>query len=509
MYSSSRESGNIGKVPLSGAILTGCLVASVVLFLMAVMGPELFMSQPLALILWCLGVAFSVAILDTLGYLLGIPLLIRGITFIVSQWIGLWGRIWLATHTIPPLFFNPSPVLKAEWLWCLLAAAIWGAISGFHRTLARLSQTPKRIAIQEKDASHADIDYRLILVRWRKDWQAWRVVITALMAVSVLIFGVQFPVMHASQSLKRMMVVLFLGEVATGFMLLTGGFFYFKRACWKLEGVEPDSRIKPIWYQWFGVLFGGIGILSILIPADFGRYDEWWAQILTLLSKTHNTAPPAPLKSKDWVEPGMLQYMNLNILNPMVKGAIKVIMIIAVAIPSLVLLITVLILLGYLCTKLYPSFSREVENIRGLPKVLIKIYQYWLNRYRNWRDWIGAGAKNKLIDEAGVFEVFSDMEKFNQGHSWGRGTQAIIRRGYYRMVHLARSRGLHWQPTQTPQEIASGLNELIPDEGNAIREITSNYQQARYGQHEPPPEKVRLFERLRRGLENRLRVFMK
>lgn len=56
---------------------------------------------------------YTVAIIDALGYQLRIPLLAKIVTFIFSQWLGLWGRIWITSQTLPPFIFNPFPALKS------------------------------------------------------------------------------------------------------------------------------------------------------------------------------------------------------------------------------------------------------------------------------------------------------------------------------------------------------------------------------------------------------------
>jgi hypothetical protein len=507
MHSSSPESDDLGKVPLAGALLTGGLISSLVLFFMAVLGPGQLMAQPLATILWCAGTAFTVAILDIPGYLLRIPLLVRGITFILSQWLGLWGRIW-ATQTLPPFIFNPLPIIKSHWLWCLLAAVIWGSVFSFHRILARLSRIPKNLAVKG-DVSSSELNYQLILIQWHKDWHAWRAVIVLLMGISILFFSVQFPVMGATAELKKIMIGLFFGEVATGLLLLAVGFFYYKRACWKVEGVEPDAGFKTIWYQGLAGLFGGMALICGMVPGDFGRPDEWWARLLTLISRTPAVPAPKAVKPINWVEKGMAQYANRNESSQLTEVALKIVFIIVLMVPLLLALISIIVLAGYLCSKLYPSFARELDNIKGLPRTLIKLYLYWMDFWRSWRSRIGAGGQSKKENIAADYAGRSQSGLKNQKHSWGRGPQAIIRRGYYRTVDLARSRGLYWQPSQTPQEIASKLNEFLPDEQKAIHEITSDYQQARYGLSEPPPERVWLFERLRRTLEKQLRLLIK
>jgi hypothetical protein len=508
MHSSSIESDDLGKVPFGGALLTGGLITSLVLFFMAVLGPEQFMTRPLAIMLWCAGTAFTVAIIDILGYLLRIPLLIGGITFVVSQWLGLWGRIWMATQTLPPFIFNPLPVLKSDWLWCLLIAVVWGAVLGFHRILARLSRIPKSLTVKG-DVSNSELNYRLILIQWQKDWQIWRLVIILLMGISILFFSVQFPVMRATTELRRIMIGLFFTEAAAGLLLLTAGFFYYKRACWKVEGVEPDPGFKTIWYQAFAILFGGMALFCGIIPADYGRPDEWWARLLTLISRNPTGPVPKVVNQINWIEKGMFQYSHINTTSPSMQWIVKIIFIIAIGIPLLLVLICIFVLAGYLCARWYPSFAGELDHLRGLPKVLIKFYLYWMNLWQSWRSRIGAGGKRKKEDTEIDYAGNSPSGKKNIAHSWGRGPQAIIRRGYYRMVDMARSRGFGWQPSQTPQDIATGLNGLLPDEEKAIREITVNYQQARYGPSEPPPEKVLLFERLRRTLERQLRLLIK
>lgn len=508
MHSSSIESDDLGKVPFSGALLTGGLITSLVLFVMAVFGSEQLMARPLAIMLWCAGTVFTVAILDVFGYLLRIPLLIRGITFIVSQWLGLWGRIWIAAQTLPPFIFNPVPVIKSNWLWCLLVAVIWGAVFGFHRILARLSRIPKSLTVKG-DVSNSDLNYKLILIQWQRDWSTWRVVIVLLIGVSILFFGVQFPVMRATTELRTIMIGLFFTEVATGLLLLAAGFFYYKRACWKVEGFEPDPGFKTIWCQALAIIFGGMALFCCIVPADYGRSDEWWARLLTLMSKNSTGPAPKVANQINWIEKGMLQYSNINTTSPSMQLIVKIIFIIAIGIPLLLVLICIVVLTGYLCTRLYPSFARELDHLKGLPKILIKCYLYWMNLWQSWRSRIETAGKRKKDDTEIDYAGNSPSGKKNIAHSWGRGPQAIIRRGYYRIVDMARSRGFRWQPSQTPQDIALGLNRLISDEEQAIHEITTHYQQARYGLNEPPPEKVRLFERLRRTVERRLRLLIK
>ncbi len=510
MHSSLPESDDLGKALFSGAVLAGSLVASFIVFFMAIWGPEQLMAQPLGIIFWVTGLALTVAILNALGDLLRIPLLTRGIILIVSQWLGLWGRIWIATQTIPPFVFNPLPLIKSNWLWCLLIAVIWGSIISLQRILARLSRVPQKLTFTS-DSSNSDLNDNLILIQWRKDWSTWRWVIISLIFISVLFFGVQFPVMRASTVLRKIMIGLFFIEVATGWLLLAIGFFYFKRACWKVDGVEPGIGFKTIWYRWLAILFGGMALFCGIVPADFGRHDEWWARLLTLISKSTTGPVPAPEVPTpiDWVEKGMTQYMNLNQSGQLTKLVIKIALIIALVIPLIAVIICIIVLAGYLCSKLYPSLARELDQIKGLPKTLIKLYLYWVNLWRGWRSRIKSGSRIKRGDSDTDFPDGSQPEEKNKRYSWGRGPQAVIRRGYYRTVEQARSHGLQWEPSHTTQDIASGLNELLPEEAKAINEITFNYQQARYGSSEPPLEKVRLFERLRRGLERQLRLLIK
>ena len=171
----------------------------------------------------------------------------------------------------------------------------------------------------------------------------------------------------------------------------------------------------------------------------------------------------------------------------------------------LLILTLFLIFIGFLVSKL---FNGELGKFKNLQHTLQKFYLYWINWWRkrkhsSWRMFLRRKNHNSENDRE---KDYGDLVQ-KKIHFWGQGRQAVIRRGFYRLVAAARTQGLAWHSTDTPQEISSGLTGMLPDQREALSEITTDYQLARYGPFEPTPEKVKLFERLRRLVQLRLKKF--
>jgi hypothetical protein len=510
MHSSSAEPGELKNIAIGGAFLTGIFVTITVLIFTVLLVPKLFAPVPIYPILWLFGLAIIVSIYDIFAHRLHLPIVVHALLFIIMQWLGLWGWIWVVTKTRPPFIFNPSAAIKIHWQWFLVLTILWVVTIFLIEILARLSRIPKETRVTDNMAKWYT-EIKVDLVPWEHAWRGWRFSVILVMLITVLGLALSFSYLKVDRFLNLLITGLLLIQLLMGFVLIAVGFFYLKRAFWKTDNLEPDLNFKTVWRRGMTPLLAGLTIFGLIMPVNFKALDKWWLiSLVNWLLKFFWKMPVNQANPLTRLEGLGTAFTHLNNTKPSIL--MQIIQLVVMILGGLIILMVPLVILAFIMAMIGLIFSKifggEINRLKGLRGALIKIYLFWLNlwRKRRSRSWFFFSKRDQQSDIKNEVESQKKVAK-NKPHFWGRGSQAIIRRGYYRLIGIARTHGFHWQPTQTPQDIASELTGLLPDEKGSITEVTENYQLARYGLKEPPIEKVTLFERIRRTLQRRLRLF--
>ncbi len=511
MHSSSTEPVELKNIAIGGAFLTGIFTGVTILTFITILAPKLLAPLPVYPVLWLLGLAMVVAGYDIFAQRLHLPFVIHLLLFIIMQWLGLWGWIRVMAKIRSSLIFNPLAAIQMHWQWFLVLSVLWVGTVYLIEILARLSLIPKGNRLTN-NANKWDTEFKVDLVPWERAWRSWRISVFFIMLSTVL--GVAFGISHlkTGRFSEFLITVLLFIQLLIGFVLIAVGFFYLKRAFWKTDNLEPDPGFKTVWRRGTIPLLAGLTIFSSILPANFKTLTQWWLfDLANWLLRFFGQMPKnqaSPLERLEKIGTASVHVLNNSKPNIIMQILQLIIMIlggiIAVGVP-LIILGCILAVIGLILSKILGGEINRLKNLRG---ALHKIYLFWLNlwRKRSSGSWLFFSKREKQGDFKNTIAKPKKTSQ-NKSHFWGRGSQAIIRRGYYRLIGIARTHGYNWRPTQTPQDIASELAGLLPDENGSIIEVTENYRLARYGLREPPDEKVMLFERIRRTLQRRLRLF--
>lgn len=506
MHSTSVEPNESIGIAIGGIVLNSCFVTVFVLIFTFVYAP--FLLAPPALpgvVAWLGGLALLAGISDIVLYRLRLSLSSSLVLFILVQWLNLWGRIWFVTKTAPPFIFNPLPVLANHWPWLAVSTVLWWVVFICNRNLTLLRRIPKSFKDRNRIIYESLAEFKVDLTPWEKNWLDWRRLIILMLVITVLGFTIGVKSLPVSRETSNLLTGLLFFQVLLGFILITIGFYFYRRAFWKVEGLAPGSGFKAIWRRGLTLLLAVPVLIGLILPAGFTRLDQWWpSSLVHWINRILGNLFPERVRTAVPLINKLTHQYHLNNIQPNLLS--RIIGLIFAVVLLVIFFIGFLGLLaigtGYLLDKL-KVLAGDIKKLKGLPGLLIKFYLFWNKLWRQWRTkpfFRGGSSSGDSSNQAG--NAKNDPKR--KTHSWGRGSQAIIRRGYFRLIEIARSRGFYWCPAQTPRDIASGLTELLPDAEASITEITADYRQARYDRQEPSPEKVRLFEKLRRVLQRRL-----
>ena len=164
-----------------------------------------------------------------------------------------------------------------------------------------------------------------------------------------------------------------------------------------------------------------------------------------------------------------------------------------------------ILIIGYFLDKFVSS---EGKSLKGLPGLILRFYQYWVRVYTKGRHKRSKFGSDKSLESTAEANKEERLPKEKAPFLRESGPRMIVRRGYYQVVQRGRRSGLNWQASQTPEETAVELTKLLPTEEESIKEITVDYQQARYGHKELEKDLVRLFLQRVRTIMSRLRTFL-
>ncbi len=507
MHFSSAGPGDLKNTPVGGAVLAGVFTAVTVFVFTVIFVPKLLIPSPVYTMLFLFGLAVIVAEYSIISHRLRLPFLLHMALFVILQWFGLWGRIWLVTGEIPPVFYPPFKTVAVHWEWFVTFTVLWLIILNFIGILARLSLIPESVKTSAVFARWST-ELKIDLVPWERAWRSWRLTIFLTLMVTVLSVALGLTHLKTSKWLPIITTGLIIIQWVMGWVLISLGYFCLKRAFWKTDNLVPDHQFRTVWLSGVTPLLAGITVFGLVLPADFRAIDKWWLVSFAdwFLKNFWKTPPdrPNPYSSLNRVAAGVTENTEPSLFIQIVQVIVMILTgLIVIAVP-LIILTLLAVVIGYILSR---TISNEVNRLKGLRGALIKIYLFWANLWRKRRRgrWPFFGRKE---DGARADEVAAlEKGQRHKAHLWGRGSQAIIRRGYYRLIGIARGQGFHWHPAQTPLDIASELTRMLPDEKISINEVTADYQLARYGLAEPPAEKIRLFERIRRTIQRRLQLY--
>lgn len=120
----------------------------------------------------------------------------------------------------------------------------------------------------------------------------------------------------------------------------------------------------------------------------------------------------------------------------------------------------------------------------GLLKGVVKLILYFRDNYVQKHLTIKFSENENVTDE--IFHLDSKREKNRKKvHSFGQGEEKRVRRTYYSTIRRAMAKGLDLQPSSTPGEIQEKIKNQF---GTDISELTSTYEEMRYGQQKNETE---------------------
>ncbi|MGE5557631.1 MAG: hypothetical protein ACM3WV_03355 [Bacillota bacterium] len=424
------------------------------------------------------------ALYGGLIFRLRLPFTGHMLLFILTQWAALVGREWLTAGACPRYFYNPFHAFEYHPGWALVGASSWFLSQFIASRLRRLQQPPRFIL--EKDLSTGKKVRRPAqnLEIWRKGWRSWYrtvlwLVVLSGAAPSAAGFFRRKPAPFPLKILTRLGPAL---VAAAGLMLISAGYLYFQRAKWRNERLIPGKKLVEMWGRWTIGISLIAAVSALLIPAwpqiPPQIWLAWLVHIVRMIFRgMFNTAdqPPAPsprfgrsfIRAKA-PDPGLWM---------------QIIAVLYAAFTFIVIPLTGLFGLAVFAGSMLARFKKnEAEKLKGLPRVLIRLYYLWrkmlqrllninlLNPFRT------GGRMNSRDEPLAAHKT--------RRYFWGFGRKAVVRREYYNLVDNARLHGMAWKAADTPAEIGEGLARLSGKPGETA-EITAVYLQARYGKDVP------------------------
>ncbi|HEX3048026.1 MAG TPA: DUF4129 domain-containing protein, partial [Bacillota bacterium] len=486
----------INNRALSPVLLTGIFSAVFTLSLMIVFTPQFFQTLLGPTLAGIIGLVLIYSTYAWMSRDLQLPFIFHLLVFLLFQWLGLF-RTCLELGKFPAGMARPFLLIGKEPWW--FAATLSGGLITFYlnSSLLFLQRFPKTLSPNRREIFIENL--HLSMGPWEQNWKSWRFGIFGAMIFS----AISYMAGYGWLDLKRFALwagILFWLQCGLGVWLILIGRFYYKRALWKSVALTPDPETKRVWSRGLAVWFGLGALISLFLPVNW-RFNQWWL-VQFLLS------PAKFLMGGDLEKPPQLSNNSITSsgMPPADSSWIKELFIfLYYAISFSAMLAGLLMVLTLIGGIIHRFFAKEGERLKGLPKALVKLYLFWRDWWRGLTRGLGRRIPSGSVPgDTGTEKLNDPAGKFKKGYSFGHGPRAVIRRGYYRLIHSARLNGYGWRPDQTPREIAQDLNLKLPESEEALTGITDSYQQARYGPKPPTGGLARLFERLRREVQNRL-----
>lgn len=427
-----------------------------------------------------------------------LPALLRGLFFCLLQGgaFSLW--VWFCRAERGELLLSPRQIFKFPQWW-IPALITWVGAQQLSRLLFGLQNRPSHPVHSWKKQWDEDT---LDLTFWVTSWRTFRFTVVALLGI-----GVVFLAVPANLTGQQYFVPTNLGKILLWLMtccalaLLAGGNYLYQRVFWLRDELKVAAFSPKEWQAQTAQTLLGLSVLAMLLPGNFQAMG--WKVMRWIFQKVDSLLQkPAGYELN--LESQTNPYMSIN--GSMAEGAepglfqqivtllyLLVMLIIAVSIGAVILL--------FFGALLYRLCKGEIQKLRGLPRVLASLYAFVCQLWQTRRQRTATFGKDPL-GQAG--DVTASLPKRSKVYSWGRGTRALIRRGYCRLLRSARQQGLEWSASQTPEEIGLALGEMLPAETEAVRIVTIGYEEARYGPEDPPKEKLLHFDGFRRTLQKKL-----
>lgn len=390
--------------------------------------------------------------------------------------LGIWGWLDQGFVSLLTLFFNHND-------WVLVAAVTGGLAQRLAKLLCRLYSRPQAVQTEGEENTN-----RIDLSGWQEAWDRWRGTMAALAGVALLVILIRS--FTGTGWIQDVWTTLFLfGLLGAGAILYADAFLCMRQAVWTGEFCEWAQDIFKLWLKWFVGVFGVLMLVSWALPAKFSHSLNVSKLIFSEVQVDHDLilSPPGPeLPETDvtteltWSE---LIFSYLYFLGHLTAfGGVGILMI-----------IFPFVLLGY-C-----FYHLGRQRGMGLCGILAVLGRFWQNWWRRLFQKPGEQRTGLFVPDGG------QQGKERPVYYWGRGSNAVVRRGYFHLITEARAKGLAWRGQQTPEETAEKLQTMLPGEEAAIREITGTYHRARYGPPSLARELAAAFENLRWRLQSLLK----
>lgn len=393
-------------------------------------------------------------------------------------------------------------IMATTWIIALILA---DSVTRIQQMLHNVSRQVEHQRLQEKTHSYQlgegvvlDEAEKINLLPNQTEWRSLRFKIAALLTVGLfsLICRPEKGVVLTPFFPGAVLGLAVIG----GILLLTRGYFDTQRAVWQSEGLEPEATMAGLWQHWTLGLFLAALLLTAWIPA-FPPVGSYWGERLVHSMENQPNFTQQPQGNE--TAPGQRDE-SLPAQEPKANAAsvVYLLLLLAIYYGTLGLLIGGgVILAGYL---LYRFGTAEQQKWRGLPGLIVGCYLGWREFWRKLRSRLQVKGRRtaKTTDQAAIPAIREQRKPARD--VWGSGVRAQIRRGYVGLFKQAQGRGVTWQASHTPAELANCLAGALPEEGQAVSELTEAYYRARYGPTEPAVEQVKTFEQLRQEVARRL-----
>lgn len=499
MRSNWRSQEADGRPPVLALVLVSLLAVLTSLTMAFIFGPKIFEHALVSLILITL-IAFLTTFFTavTYGEYLSRPIL--AVVMVVIQLLALLG--WMGCQGISLTLLHEPLKLSTVCIAWFIAALTAGLIPvGFTETLCRLSRPPYRKPIGIKMSGNNAFEEafeeswgRLLMPIeetkgwnysfWEQEWNRWRTIIVTLFLV---VFALAIIGSHLRQEPISLfqLELLILSVFATCLLLLTHGYRLYKRAVWNGESLDTHQFRSKDWVRWTGYLLAIVFLVSLILPAGYGISMNGGGA-------THISRPQDIVAFKEHDQQDATGLMDI-VLGNALGGTLLAFMVLII----LAVVIFPFVVFGGV---FYNFDSRKLSVFAHIVK---KFMAFW----RSFRQEI-IRLGQELFSSYSSDRLNSDSDKRTSlnrvTYSWGKGSRAVIRRGYYRLVTHGQEHGMVLRKCQTSREIGESLKNLVDGQDESIDHVTNIYQEARYGPVSPDSDDVKVFERIRRTIQEKL-----
>lgn len=485
------------QAPLVGTVMISCYAAVAGVYFAALALPELFQPASRLFILSIIFFSLLGAFYRISTWNLRLPMLWHGFIIITVLGLGWCGWVSVRSGSIAITLSRPLTMLGKEWKWLLVVAVCLGLTWWFGDLLRCLATVPRKPTVPKiSERIWEDVTNRISLGPWETAWKSWRGSLCIIITVEALGFAVTKGIGAGTISASAGWLLLL--EAGIGLSLWSLGCFYYQRAFWYSAELTPGPGLSCNWLRACAGLITIFISLALLMPAAFPTPNwDYLGRLLAKLELSGGETVPESIwsgnrqQAAETPPPVNREFSIISLLMGLLYQ---------VFLPLLSLLFG-LGVIGYLC---YRLCAGEFEKVKGLRGALIKFYLFWRNLFHYCLSSVTEYLGMKPLSQDSIFDPGRSRES-RPRFQWGRGPQAIIRRGYYRLIQLARRSGLSWRRTRTPEELAADLARILPQDEEVIVTLTEDYQMARYGPEPPAASRAGRFERLRRVVLNHLK----